>query len=55
MPEKWKKPADKEKEPGALLTELLIVFDCLSPELIIAKLNLCESDLPAILFSLETN
>ena len=50
MPEKWKKSADKGKEPGALLSELSIVFDCLSPELIIAKLNLCESDLPALYF-----
>ena len=36
---KWKSSVDKEKAFGVLLTDLSETFDCLSHELIIAKLN----------------
>ena len=39
MLEKWKNAVDKGKVFGALLTDLSKAFDCLSHELIIAKLN----------------
>ena len=39
MLEKWKSSVDKEKVFGVLLTDLSKTFDCLSDELIIAKLN----------------
>ena len=51
MLEKWKNSADKEKEPVPLLTDLSKVFNCLSEELTIAKLNVYESDLPALFLS----
>ena len=39
MLEKWKKAVDKGNVFGALLTDLTEAFDCLSHELITAKLN----------------
>ena len=37
--EKWKSATDNKKSFGALLTDLSKAFDCLSHELLIAKLN----------------
>ena len=39
MLEKWKKAADTKKVFGALLTDLSKAFDCLSRDLITAKIN----------------
>ena len=39
MLEKWKSAVDKEKLFGALLTDLSKAFDCLSHELLLAKLH----------------
>ena len=39
MLEKWKSTVDKKKVFGALLTNLSKAFDCLSHDLLIAKLN----------------
>ena len=39
MLEKWKLAADNKKSFGALLTDLSKAFNCLSHELLIAKLN----------------
>ena len=39
MLEKWKSSVDKRKTSGVLLTDLSKAFDCLSHDLIIAKLN----------------
>ena len=39
MPEKWKSAADKGKSFGTLLTDLPKAFDCLSHDLLLAKLH----------------
>ena len=39
MLEKWKLAVNNKKVFGALLTDLSKVFDCLSHDLLIAKLN----------------
>ena len=39
MLEKWKTAVDNKKTFGALLTDLSKVFDCLSYDLLLAKLN----------------
>ena len=39
MVEKWKEAVHKDKNFGALLADLLRAFDCLSYDLVIAKLH----------------
>ena len=48
MLEHWKSEVDKRQVFGALLTDLSKAFDCLSHELIIAKLNAYEFSLSAL-------
>ena len=48
MSEHWKSEADKRKVFAALFTYLSKAFDCLSHELIIAKLNVYEFSLFAL-------
>ena len=46
--EKWKSSIDRSKVFEALLTNLSKAFDCLNHDLLIAKLNACACDLPAL-------
>ena len=48
MLEKWKNAVDNGKCLGALLTDLSKVFECLSHELLIAKLHAYGFDLLAL-------
>ena len=48
MLDKWKNAVDKGKCLGALLAYLSKVFDCLSHELLIAKLSTYGFDLTAL-------
>ena len=46
--EKWKPAVDNKKTCGALLTDLSKAFDCLSHDLLLAKLNAHGFNLPAL-------
>ena len=48
--EKWKSATNKKKSFELLLTYLLKVFDCLSHDHLIAKLNAYGFDIPALRF-----
>ena len=48
MNEKWKKAVDNKKVFGALLTDLSKAFDCISHDLLIAKLHTCGLSFPAL-------
>ena len=48
MLKKWKSPVDKRKALGVVLTDVSKAYDCLSHELIIAKLNVYGFSLPAL-------
>ena len=48
MLEKWKSAVDNKKVFGALLTDFSKAFDCLSQELLIAKLNACGFSMAAL-------
>ena len=48
MLEAWKEPTDNNKAFGALLTDLTKAFDCLSYDLLIAKLHAYGLDLASL-------
>ena len=48
MIEMWRKAIDENKIPGAILTDLSKAFDCLSHELLIAKLEAYGFDKSAL-------
>ena len=48
MPEKWRSAVDNKKTFGALLTDLSKAFDCLSHELLLAKLHAYGFNIPAL-------
>ena len=48
MLEKWKSAVDNKKTFGALLTDLSKACDCLSHDLLLAKLNTYGFNLPAL-------
>ena len=48
--EQWKSTTDNKKAFGALLTDLSNTFDCLSHDLLIAKLNTYEFNMSALRF-----
>ena len=48
MLEKWKSAVDKQKYFGALLTDLSKAFDCISHELLLAKLHAYGFNIPAL-------
>ena len=50
MLEKWKSTTDNKRSFGALLTNLSKAFDCLSHDLLIAKLNAYGFNMSALRF-----
>ena len=48
MLEKWKTVVDDKKAFGAFLTDLSKAFDCLSHDLLLAKLNVYGFSLPTL-------
>ena len=48
MYDKWKSAVDNKKVFGALLMDLSKGFDCLSHDLLIAKLNACGISMAAL-------
>ena len=50
MTEMWKKALDEKKVGGAILTDLSKAFDCLSHDLLIAKLEAYGFERTALLF-----
>ena len=48
MWETWKRPVDKSKVFGALLTDLSEAFDYFEHELLTTKLNACGFSLPTL-------
>ena len=48
MIDKWKKAIDSNKVFGAILTDLSKAFDCISHDLLIAKLHAYGLSLPAL-------
>ena len=49
MLEKWKSAVDKGKSSGRLLTDLTKAFDCLSHDLLFAKLHAYRFSIPVLL------
>ena len=48
MIDKWKKAIDRNKVFGAILTDFSKAFDCISHDLLIAKLHVYGLSLPAL-------